>query len=74
MSCCSRAEDALGGRCRAATSLAGVRGFPGVHLLHALDPRVVSELGLVRRGLKFAVRDMPTVEFAPGRLQPDPET
>ena len=57
------AEDALGGRCRAATSLAGVRGFPGVHLLHALDPRVVSELGLTRRGLKFAIRDMPTVSL-----------
>ena len=57
------AEGTLGGRCRAATSLAGVRGCPGVHLLHALDPRVVSELGLTRRGLKFAVRDMPTVSL-----------
>jgi phytoene dehydrogenase-like protein len=57
------ADEALGGRCRAATSLAGVRGSPGVHLLHALDPRVVSELGLTRRGLKFAVRDMPTVSL-----------
>ena len=34
-----------------------------MHLLHALDPRVVSELGLTRRGLKFAIRDMPTVSL-----------
>jgi phytoene dehydrogenase-like protein len=30
-------------------------------LFHALDPRVVRELGLARRGLKLAARDLPLV-------------
>ncbi len=34
---------------------------PIPHALHALDPRVVKELKLASRDLKFAVRDMPLV-------------
>jgi phytoene dehydrogenase-like protein len=43
------ADEALGGACRRALAL------------HALDPRVVKELALTRRGLKFAQRDLPLV-------------
>ncbi len=43
------AADALGGACRKAQAL------------HALDPRLVSDLSLARRGLKFAARDLPTI-------------
>jgi phytoene dehydrogenase-like protein len=43
------ADEALGGACRKAA------------VLHALDPRVVKELALTRRGLKFAQRDMALV-------------
>lgn len=43
------AEECLGGRLRRAQAL------------FALDPRVVKELGLSARGLKFSARDMPTV-------------
>lgn len=32
---------------------------PGAHTLHALDPSLLKALGLAKRGLKFAVRDMP---------------
>lgn len=42
-------SDALGGACRKA------------QLLHALDPRMVKELALTRRGLRFAARDVPLV-------------
>ncbi len=43
------ADEALGGACRKAATL------------YALDPRVVKELALTRRGLKFAQRDMALV-------------
>ena len=37
---------------------------PLPHALYALDPRVVKDLRLANRGLKFAVRDMPLVGLA----------
>jgi phytoene dehydrogenase-like protein len=43
------AGEALGGACRKAMAL------------HALDPRLVKELALTRRGLKFAQRDLSLV-------------
>jgi len=43
------ADEALGGACRKAA------------MLYALDPRVVKELALTRRGLKFSQRDMTLV-------------
>lgn len=52
-------KEALGGACRASSSLVGIRSGFGGSTLHALDPRIVTDLGL--RGLKFAVRDMPLV-------------
>ena len=57
------AEDRIGGSGRATTSLAGVSASLGAHLLHALDPRIVMELNLTRRGLTFAVRDMSLVSL-----------
>lgn len=42
--------------------LSAVRNsFGAAHALYALDPSVIRELKLARRGLKFAVRDMPLV-------------
>ena len=55
------AKDALGGACATTTFATGFKGPTIAHALTALDPRVVAELKLARRGLKFAVRDMPTV-------------
>jgi phytoene dehydrogenase-like protein len=55
------AKDTLGGACMTAPFATGFKGPTIMHALTALDPRVVSELKLARRGLKFAVRDMPTV-------------
>ena len=55
------ANDALGGACATTTFATGFKGPTIAHALTALDPRVVAELKLARRGLKFAVRDMPTV-------------
>lgn len=43
------ADETLGGACRRALAL------------YALDPRVVKELALTRRGLKFTQRDLPLV-------------
>lgn len=60
------AEDALGGSCRASTSLSGVRAAAGAQTLFALDPCVVKDLKLTRRGLKFAVRDMALVNLRQG--------
>jgi phytoene dehydrogenase-like protein len=53
------AEESLGGACRATTALTGVRASLGGHVLTALDPRLAKDIGL--RGLKFVVRDLPTV-------------
>jgi len=55
------AEETLGGSCRATSALADVRASLGGHALSALDPRLAKELGL--RGLKFVLRDMPTVSL-----------
>jgi phytoene dehydrogenase-like protein len=52
-------RDAPGGLC--ATSGDGKRFAGAAHALYALDPSVIRELKLARRGLKFAVRDMPLV-------------
>ena len=60
------AEDTLGGSCRTSTSLPGVRAAAGAQTLFALDPRVVKGLNLTRRGLKFAIRDMPLVNLRQG--------
>lgn len=53
------AEETLGGSCRATSALAEVRASLGGHALSAFDPRLAKDLGL--RGLKFVLRDMPTV-------------
>jgi phytoene dehydrogenase-like protein len=53
------AADTLGGLCRNATLGGGVQIPFAAHALYALDPRVVKDLRLTRRGLKFAARDMP---------------
>jgi phytoene dehydrogenase-like protein len=53
------ALDGLGGACRAISSLAGVRIAAGAAALYAIDPRVIDELDLLKRGLTFALRDMP---------------
>lgn len=58
------AGESLGGSCRASSAIAGARAPLGRHTLDALDPRIVRELGLVRRGLKFALRDMALVRLA----------
>ena len=55
------AKDRLGGACRTASFASGFQGPTLAHALYALDPRAVAELKLARRGLKFAVRDMPLV-------------
>lgn len=57
------AEETLGGSCRATSKLAGVRASAGGSILHALDPRLVKDLG--SRGLRFVARDMPTVALQP---------
>ncbi len=59
------AQETAGGTCSALASLTGVRASLGAHTLHALDRRVVKDLGLVRRGLKFVSRDMPLIGLRP---------
>src|ERR1700760_2079105 len=56
-------EEALGGSCRAATRIAGVRASVRSPILNALDPRLAKDLGLDE--LKFALRDIPTVALQP---------
>jgi phytoene dehydrogenase-like protein len=51
------AEAATGGACANSVTLGDFAVPPGAQTLYALDPRVVKDLKLVRRGLKFAVRD-----------------
>jgi phytoene dehydrogenase-like protein len=53
------AQETAGGTCRPVPSLAGVRAARGVTTLHAIDPRVIDELELLKRGLTFSIRDMP---------------
>jgi phytoene dehydrogenase-like protein len=55
------AKDMLGGACVTVPFATGFKGPAAAHMFTALDPRVMSELKLARRGLKFAVRDMPQV-------------
>ena len=47
-----------GGACANSLALDGFAVPAGAQTLYALDPRVVKDLKLVRRGLKFAVRDL----------------
>ncbi len=55
------ARNKIGGLCDTARFGEHFRAPVAAHVLHALDPHVVSDLGLTRHGLKFAVRDMPLV-------------
>jgi phytoene dehydrogenase-like protein len=57
------AKDTLGGACLTVPFATGFKGPALAHTLTALDPRVMSELKLARRGLKFAVRDMAQVSL-----------
>lgn len=52
------AEDFLGGSCRVSSSIAGVQATFGGETIHALDPQLISDLGL---RVRFAVRDMPLI-------------
>lgn len=55
-----------GGLCRAVDMGNGFLAPMAAHTLYALDPRVTTELKLTRHGLKFAVRDAPTVLLRDG--------
>jgi len=52
------AEAVLGGACASRLPLGDLTAPSGSHTLCALDPRVVKDLMLVRRGLRFAARDL----------------
>jgi phytoene dehydrogenase-like protein len=52
------AEAAPGGTCANSLALGGFSVPAGAQTLYALDPRVVKDLKLVRRGFKFTVRDL----------------
>ncbi|MGC9952771.1 MAG: NAD(P)/FAD-dependent oxidoreductase [Rhizomicrobium sp.] len=52
------AEAVTGGACANSLTLGDLAVPAGAQTLYALDPRVVKDLKLVRRGLKFAVRDL----------------
>jgi len=52
------AEAAAGGGCANNLALGDLAVPVGAQTLYALDPRVVKDLKLVRRGLKFAARDL----------------
>jgi len=54
------AQNKTGGLCQS-VKLAGDFSAPLAHTLYALDPRVVKELRLAGRDLKFAVRDLAVV-------------
>jgi phytoene dehydrogenase-like protein len=54
-------KDWLGGRCARASSGDGPAISTGPQTLHALDPLVVRDLNLLRRGLRFAGRELPLV-------------
>lgn len=56
----AEAANRAGGLCRS-VKLADAFSAPLAHTLYALDPRLVKELKLAARGLKFAARDMPLV-------------
>jgi phytoene dehydrogenase-like protein len=52
------AEAVTGGACANSLALGDFAVPAGAQTLYALDPRVVKDLKLVRRGLEFAVRDL----------------
>ena len=56
----AEAQNKAGGLCRS-IKLDETFTAPLAHTLYALDPRVLKELKLASRGLKFAARDMPLV-------------
>jgi phytoene dehydrogenase-like protein len=59
--CALEAAATPGGAC-SETLILGGHGVPrGAHLIHALDPHVVKDLRLKRRGLAFAARDLTPV-------------
>jgi phytoene dehydrogenase-like protein len=62
----AEARNKIGGACESAPLGEGFNVPLGVHALHALDPRMVKELKLAKRGLKFAVRDMALVGLGSG--------
>lgn len=60
-------SESVGGSCRNMVFGKEYHASLGSHIFHALDPRVIADLKLVRLGLKFAVRDVPLVAVrAPG--------
>jgi phytoene dehydrogenase-like protein len=59
--CMLEAETVAGGLCADTLPLGGRFEPRGAHGIYALDPKVVSDLGLARCGLKFAAADLPTV-------------
>lgn len=52
------AEAVTGGACANSLTLGDLAVPSGAQTLYAFDPRVVKDLKLVRRGLKFAARDL----------------
>ena len=59
------ARNAQGGLCTSAPLGEGFSVPLGAHALYALDPKLVKDLRLARRGLGFAVRDMALVGLRP---------
>ena len=59
------ARNRIGGLCTTAPFGEGFSAPLVAHALYALDPRVVKELKLAKKGLRFAVRDMPLVGLRP---------
>jgi len=59
------ARNVPGGLCASAPLGEGFSVPLGAHALYALDPKLVRDLGLARRGLGFAVRDMALVGLRP---------
>ncbi|HEY8948570.1 MAG TPA: NAD(P)/FAD-dependent oxidoreductase [Rhizomicrobium sp.] len=52
------ARDQMGGLCATPNSMEGFSGSRAITMLYALDPLVVRDLGLSRRGLRFAGREL----------------
>jgi phytoene dehydrogenase-like protein len=55
------AGSSVGGSCETVPLGKGFEAPLALHSFHALDPRVMRELGVARHGLQYAVRDMPMV-------------
>ena len=62
----AEARNKIGGACESAALGEGFTVPIGAHALHALDPRMVKELKLAKRGLKFTTRDMALVGLGTG--------